>query len=163
MSNFNSLYDKIIKWEPSLQIPKDNLKLVNWKIFGYDGSDDSIDTSNLIFHNKSEFEQTFKTLYWDRWNADYIKNQSIANILVDWSYSSGAVPMVITKRIFGLNKKSTIESVVENINKTEQSKFHKSISVFRYLYYKSLLKKDIKQVINFKEWILRLSDFRYEE
>ena len=26
----------------------------------------------------------FKKLYWDKWKADSIKNQSVADILVDW-------------------------------------------------------------------------------
>lgn len=28
-------------------------------------------------------------MYWDRWKADQIVNQSVANILVDWVWASG--------------------------------------------------------------------------
>jgi hypothetical protein len=30
-----------------------------------------------------------KSLYWDKWKADQIKSQSVANILVDWVWASG--------------------------------------------------------------------------
>lgn len=32
----------------------------------------------------SEWTDILKTCYWNRWKADRIQNQSIANILVDW-------------------------------------------------------------------------------
>jgi hypothetical protein len=28
-------------------------------------------------------------MYWDKWKADKIENQSIANLLVDWVWTSG--------------------------------------------------------------------------
>lgn len=31
-----------------------------------------------------------KTMYWDRWQADDIHSQKVANILVDWVWASGA-------------------------------------------------------------------------
>lgn len=36
-----------------------------------------------------EWIDILKTYYWDRWKADQIQNQSIANILVDWVWASG--------------------------------------------------------------------------
>lgn len=36
-----------------------------------------------------EWTDILKTYYWDRWKADEIQNQSIANILVDWVWASG--------------------------------------------------------------------------
>lgn len=44
------------------------------------------DLKNL---SDEEWTDILKTLYWDRWKADQIQNQSIANILVDWVWASG--------------------------------------------------------------------------
>ena len=38
---------------------------------------------------KEEWTEILKTMYWDRWKADEIKSQSIADILVDWIWASG--------------------------------------------------------------------------
>ena len=39
--------------------------------------------------SKEEWTEILKTMYWDRWKADEIKSQSVANILVDWIWASG--------------------------------------------------------------------------
>ena len=43
------------------------------------------DLKNL---SDKDWYEIFKTLYWDRWKADEIKSQSIADILVDWIWAS---------------------------------------------------------------------------
>ena len=39
-----------------------------------------------------------KTMFWDRWKADEIANQSIAEILVDWVWASGKYGITIPQR-----------------------------------------------------------------
>ena len=36
-----------------------------------------------------EWVSVFKTMYWDRWRADEIKSQAVANMLVDYVWTSG--------------------------------------------------------------------------
>jgi len=36
-----------------------------------------------------------KKNFWDKWKADLIKDQSIANILVDWVWGSGKYGITI--------------------------------------------------------------------
>ena len=36
-----------------------------------------------------QWNYIFTKLFWNKWKADEIKNQSIANILVDWCWMSG--------------------------------------------------------------------------
>ena len=49
-----------------------------------------------------QWEHIFKTYYWDRWQADRIHDQSIANILVDWTWASGIHAVLIPQRILGV-------------------------------------------------------------
>lgn len=37
----------------------------------------------------TQWEEIFKTMYWDKWKADIIRSQSVANMLVDWLLGSG--------------------------------------------------------------------------
>lgn len=49
-----------------------------------------------------------KTMFWDRWRADEITNQSIAEILVDWVWSSGKYGVTIPQQVLGV----TVDGVV---------------------------------------------------
>lgn len=43
-----------------------------------------------------------KTMFWDRWKADEIQNQSIAEILVDWVWVSGKYGITIPQKVLGV-------------------------------------------------------------
>lgn len=43
-----------------------------------------------------------KTMFWDRWQADQIANQSIAEILVDWIWASGKYGITIPQQVLGV-------------------------------------------------------------
>lgn len=55
-----------------------------------------------------QWTEIFKTLFWDRWRADEINSQSIANILVDWVWGSGKYGITIPQRILGV----TVDGIV---------------------------------------------------
>lgn len=46
--------------------------------------------------------EILKTMYWDRWKADEIKNQYIADILVDWVWASGVHGIKIPQKLLGV-------------------------------------------------------------
>ena len=50
----------------------------------------------------AEWHDVFKSLYWDRWKADEIKSQSVANILVDWVWASGSHGIKRPQRLLGV-------------------------------------------------------------
>ena len=49
-----------------------------------------------------------KTMFWDRWQADKIANQSVAEILVDWVWASGKYGITIPQQVLGV----TVDGVV---------------------------------------------------
>ena len=49
--------------------------------------------------SKEEWTEIMKTMYWDRWKADEIKSQSVANILVDWVAVNSKNPRELFDRI----------------------------------------------------------------
>lgn len=51
---------------------------------------------------KHEWTEILKIMYWDKWSADFIKSQSVANILVDWVWASGTNGIVIPQKILGV-------------------------------------------------------------
>ena len=65
--------------------------LNTWKKVGYDKDNDGdIDVKDLKLITKDDvINKVLKPYYWDKWKANEINNQSIANILVDWLWTSG--------------------------------------------------------------------------
>lgn len=50
----------------------------------------------------AEWDGVFKASYWDRWRADGIRDQSLANILVDWLWCSGSYGVRIPQSVLGV-------------------------------------------------------------
>jgi len=96
----------VVKWEAGyVNDPIDKggatnmgITLGTWKHLGYDkNGDGKIDKNDIKLLTEKDFEIVLKK-YWDKWKADEIINQSIANILVDWYWGSGKWGIVIPQR-----------------------------------------------------------------
>ena len=100
MANVNQLAPFILKWEGGfVNDPADlggatnmGVTIGTWKSCGYDkDGDGDIDVDDLhLLTREDVVKRVLKPHYWDRWKADLITSQSVANILVDWVWASGA-------------------------------------------------------------------------
>ena len=59
--------------------------------------------SDLKKITDEQWEFIFKKFYWDKWKADDIKDQNVANILVDWLWCSGSYGINIPQRVLGVS------------------------------------------------------------
>lgn len=64
--------------------------------------------SDLKKMTNDEWLDILKINYWDKWKADDIDNQSIANILVDWVWASGSYGIKLPQKLLGV----TIDGIV---------------------------------------------------
>lgn len=44
----------------------------------------------------------FRKFFWDRWKADQIQSQPIANLLVDWLWASGSYGIKLPQKVLGV-------------------------------------------------------------
>lgn len=58
--------------------------------------------SDLAAISYEEWFDVLKTMFWDRWLADRIMSQSVANMLVDWVWTSGTYGITIPQKILGV-------------------------------------------------------------
>ena len=71
---------------------------------GYD-KDGDIDVDDLrLLTDQDVIDRVLKPHYWDRWQADKIKSQSIANLLVDWVWASGKPGITRVQQILGVKQ-----------------------------------------------------------
>lgn len=59
--------------------------------------------SDLKKITDEQWEFIFKKFYWDKWKADNINDQNVANILVDWLWCSGSYGIKIPQRVLGVS------------------------------------------------------------
>ena len=118
MANVNQLAPFILKWEGGfVNDPADlggatnmGVTIGAWKSCGYDkDGDGDIDVDDLrLLTREDVVNRVLKPHYWDRWKADEIKSQSVANILVDWVWASGTHGIKIPQRLLGV----TVDGIV---------------------------------------------------
>lgn len=109
MAEVDKLLPYILKWEGRfVNDPSDKggatnmgVTLKTWRSVGYDkDGDGDIDVEDLKLLTPQEVRDVvLKPHYWDRWQADKLKSQRIADMLVDWTWCSGRWGIVIPQRI----------------------------------------------------------------
>ena len=112
MANVDILLPFILKYEGGfVNDPADSggatnkgVTIATWRSVGYDkDGDGDIDVQDLkLISNKDVRDRVLKPHYWDRWKANQIQSQKIANILVDWVWASGANGIKIPQRLLGV-------------------------------------------------------------
>lgn len=66
---------------------------------------------------EAQWNTIFKKYFWDRWKADGIRSQSIANLLVDWVWLSGAYGIKIPQYMLGVKIDGVVgEKTIAAIN-----------------------------------------------
>ncbi|MDR1756121.1 MAG: peptidoglycan domain protein [Culturomica sp.] len=112
MAKVDILLPFILRWEGGfVNDPADaggatnkGVTIGTWRQVGYDkDGDGDIDVADLkLLSNADVMNRVLKPHYWDRWQADRIKDQAVANILVDWVWGSGKHGIVIPQRLLGV-------------------------------------------------------------
>jgi lysozyme family protein len=172
-SNIEKLSPVIAKWEGGYvddSVDKGGatnmgVTINTWKLVGYDKDNDGdIDKADIKLLNKLDFKFVLKK-YWNKWRADEITNQSIANILVDWYWSSGKWGIVIPQRIMGLTQDGIVgEETINRLNnliaKDAEALFYEIYNA-REAFYDTIVKNNPSQKKFIKGWKNRLSDFKF--
>lgn len=118
------------------------------------------DLKNLT---EKEWYEVFKTLYWDRWRADEINSQSVANILVDWVWASG---------VHGIRRPQTILGVVPDgivgaktiaaLNAAYPERLFEAIKADRTKFIDEICKVHPKNEKYRRGWMNRINALNYE-
>lgn len=78
--------------------------IATWRQVGYDkDGDGDIDVDDLKkITDTDAVERVMRPHYWNRWKADRITSQSVANIVVDWVWASGKHGITKVQALLGV-------------------------------------------------------------
>lgn len=172
MANVKHIIPYLIKWEGGLSRHKSDRASINscpTKYLGHTGwhtnkgityaTWKSIFGSNndmrFLRMKDEDFEIVLKKLYWDRWKADNIENQAVANILVDWVWASGVWGIKYPQRLLGVKDDGIVgPKTLEAVNKAGKSLIPKLMEARRN-HFRNIGKGS--QAVFLKGWLNRMN------
>jgi lysozyme family protein len=171
MAKVELLAPKIFGWEGGWSDHQNDkggktnmgVTLETWKSCGYDkDGDHDIDADDLKLITKADAAELLRKYYWNRWQADLIKNQSIANLLVDWVWGSGKWGIIIPQRILGVKQDGLVGAQTLNaLNTANQQVLFKQLWDARVDFILNICQRDPSQNVFKRGWLNRLNDFKF--
>ena len=163
MAKVDVLLPFILKWEGGfVNDPADaggatnkGVTLTTWRNIGYDkDGDGDIDVQDLKLLSSADVrDRVLKPHYWDRWKADLIQSQKVANILVDWVWGSGKNGIVIPQKLLGVTDDGIVgDKTLSAVNFADPDQLFDAIFQARVDFFKEITEASIR---NFEKKIGR--------
>lgn len=167
MADYRKLKPFIIKWEGGFVNDPSDLggatnKGVTLSTFrSVYGKNKTV--SDLKAMTDQQWETIFKRFFWDKWRADEIEDQSIANILVDWVWASGAYGIKIPQSMLRV----TIDGIVgaktiAAVNAKDGKTFFAEIKKERIAFIDRICNSRPQNKKFKKGWLNRINSIKYE-
>lgn len=138
--------------------------IATWRKVGYDkDGDGDIDVDDLkLITDEEAVNAVLRPHYWNRWKANQIKSQSIANILVDWVWGSGAHGIKIPQRMLGVSPDGIVGPLtLQALNAQNPEKFFRLIKERRRKFFKDICVNNPSQKVFLKGWNRRLDSIGF--
>ena len=172
MADVKKLVPFILKWEGGFVNDPDDLggatnmgvTIGAWKSCGYDkDGDGDIDVDDLhLLTREDVVNRVLKPHYWDRWKADLIQDQSVANILVDWVWASGAHGIKIPQRLLGVTVDGIVgPKTIAAVNAKNPRELFDMIKIARFDFIEDICRKRPTNNKFKRGWMNRINDISY--
>lgn len=138
--------------------------IATWKKQGYDkDGDGDIDVDDLkLISDEDAVNVILRPHYWNRWKADQIKSQSLANILVDWVWGSGASGIKIPQQLLGVTADGIVgPKTLAALNSQKPEAFFNIIKNRREQFFNTIVKNNPSQKVFLKGWLRRLNSINF--
>ena len=108
----------------------------------------------------AHWEEIFKTMYWDKWQADNIRSQRVANALVDWLWHSGAYGIKLPQTLLGTVSDGVVGSKTLALVNAAGEGFFDVVMEERLRFLERIVKSRPQNAKFMRGWLNRLNDLR---
>ena len=171
MSKIETLWPFILSWEGGFaNVPGDRggatkygVTISTWKAQGYDkDGDGDIDVDDLRLITPADAMEICRKNFWNRWKADRINDQSIANTLVDWVWGSGKYGITIPQAMLGVKADGIVgEKTLAALNAQDSKTFFAKLQKRREQYLRDICVSRPTNSKFLKGWLRRLNSIQY--
>ena len=127
----------------------------------YFGKDKTVE--DLKRMTNAEWTTIMKKGYWDVCGADYIENQSVAELIVDWVVNCGPGVLRKVQAIVGTTVDGKVgPKTLICINNFTQKCLHCRVKEARIQYYNRIVVSSPAKEVFLKGWLNRTNDFEYD-
>lgn len=110
-----------------------------------------------------EWLEILKTMFWDKWKADQINNESIALILVDWVWGSGKYGITIPQKAIGVTADGIVgPKTIAAVNAKDPKQLFDLIRKERLAYIERICRIRPTNLKYKKGWLNRLNDIKFK-
>lgn len=110
-----------------------------------------------------EWLEILKTMFWDKWKADQINNESIALILVDWVWGSGKYGITIPQKAIGVTADGIVgPKTIAAVNAKDPKQLFDLIRKERLAYIERICKSRPTNLKYKRGWLNRLNDIKFK-
>ncbi len=167
MASFEKYYPRLKKWEGGYAVlAGDSGGCTNHGIaYNYNkhlikdyNQDGKVDCEDVRLMPLEDAKRITKTKYWDTVQADRIKTQEVAEMLVDWVYNAGIDrPVRKLQAILGLPQDGIFgENTLKALNNANQKQLYEDLFKAREQFYRNL---GVSMPQFLQGWLNRLNDF----
>lgn len=158
MAKIELYIPKLLKYEGGfVEDPTDKggatnkgVTLATWKKVGYDkDGDKDIDRDDVKLISIEDATMVCKKNFWDRWRADEIINQSVAETLVEWVWGSGAWGIKLPQRLLGLKEDGSVGPItLAAVNNHNQAQLHEKIRLAKISFIDGIVNNSVTDLYN---------------
>lgn len=138
--------------------------IATWRQVGYDkDGDGDIDTDDLRLITEADaVSRVMKPHYWDRWKADFIRSQSVANIVVDWVWASGRHGITNVQRLLGVKADGIVgPKTLQALNAQDPRRLFEQIKAERRRFIRGIIAANPRQKKFEAGWLRRLEAIQF--
>ena len=120
-------------------------------------------TGRLMDLSYNDWKSILKMLYWDRWNADEIRSQSIAEIVCDFVWASGVHGIKVPQDLVGVIPDGIVgPKTLAAVNSRNPRELFDQIKIAGFDFIEDICRKRPANNKFKRGWMNRINDIKFE-
>lgn len=112
----------------------------------------------------AQWMEVLRKKFWDKWLADRIDSQAVANMLVDWTWHSGSYGIKIPQRILGVKIDGVVgEKTLAAVNAADPKSLFEKLKEERKAYLIRQTKVSPRKRKFLNGWLNRVNSMEYNK